>query len=232
MPFIDDAVYDAVATCTARRVPVAEQMRLIGCHVEAAIGFPPVSLAALMLLVVNLARLVYAQAAGWHASDVDLAVKELIAYASVLALGYVTVSQILEKRHRDQRKAKLDDDLEEIKKRDEVNRTTLTGQLEEIKKKAEWAAKDSEDNQKAMRDSLHAIRDDLQARNLELNARNLDNEALRRDFMAVSQQLQVANALNVALRDELREANDRLAKLSAELEKLNRGMDDALAHPS
>jgi hypothetical protein len=128
---------------------------------------------------------VFGELAWFNSANLTNQISLVVGAATTLVLGYISISQMLDKRKHEKRKLDLEDEVARLKAIDEVKKETLTGQLAEMS-----------ENQEKMRTSLHGIRD-------ELNARNLENTNLRMD-------LTKANANFVVISNQLAEANRRL----------------------
>jgi DNA repair exonuclease SbcCD ATPase subunit len=155
------------------------------------------------------------------AADATQFVTLVVSVGTALALGYVGIRSIIHKNARERRNDELKDEVERMKVLDAARQETLSGQLEELRKKEEQSAAESRENQEKMRISLHEIRNQLHVRTLENENLRRDLETANRQFLLASRQLADANGRISVLTSTLLQANQQIAELKVNMERYN-----------
>lgn len=136
----------------------------------------------------------------------------IVGAATTLVLGYISISQMLDKRRHEKRKIDLEDEVARLKALDEIKKDTLTGQLGEMT-----------ENQEKMRQSLHAIKDELNARNLENTSLRMDLAKANGNFVIISNQLAEANRRILATSQHQVEIDKSQCDLTEKLKSIGEG---------
>jgi hypothetical protein len=159
--------------------------------------------------------------ATFTAADATQFVTVVVSVGTALALGFVGIKSIIHKNAREQRQQDLEDEIKKMKLLDAVSKETLSGQLEDLRRKEEQSAAESRDNQEKMRISLHEIRNQLHVRTLENENLRRDLETANRQFLLASRQLADANGRISVLTSTLLQANQQIAELKVNMERYN-----------
>jgi hypothetical protein len=159
--------------------------------------------------------------AAFTAADATQFVTLIVSVSTALSLGYVAVRSIIHRNARERRHQDLEDEIREMKLMDTARQETLSGQLEDLRKKEEQSATESRENQEKMRLSLHDIRNQLHVRTLENESLRKDLEAANKQFLWASRQLSDANGKISLLTSTLLQANQQIAELKANMERYN-----------
>jgi chromosome segregation ATPase len=106
---------------------------------------------------------------------------------------------------------------ESQKRREEWQRTSLTGQLEALRKQLAEATATSQDNQSHTRDSLHAIRDEANGHKLEAAALREELRQATQQVQETTQQLHETSNKFLAAQQEIAELRRQIAGLPREI---------------
>lgn len=207
----------AIAIARARRRGSAPVSRLF-----AALSIPVQALGIYHILCIKFICCPLFAAWWFNPAQAGAAANALIGLAMTVALGYVAIAGVFDKRRQQLDKEKLAAEVERIRTIDAANKETLAGQMAEIKAKAERDAAESKANQELMRRSLHEIRNQAQRNATDAGTLRLELHAAHADSVALSGQLREANARIAALIEELAEANRRISELTRQVAQVNR----------